>query len=159
MLTICLSAKQATGARESIIAQNETNDCFVYALGTAFDMPYDEAHKLAAGKFDRKEGRGIEGSLITRVMSNIKEHNAYFNGKTVTEVLESPTTQYKVYGEVVNRRLRVGSFASKFNEGTYIVIIANHALTVKDGVVMDNREQAPSVKGIVKRAFKIGEGQ
>lgn len=159
MSTICLSAKQATRATESIIAQNETNDCFVYALGTAFDMSYDEAHKLAAVKFDREEGKGTKGSIITRVMSNIKEHNAYFNGKTVVEILEKPTTQYKVYGEVINRRLRVESFAKKFDKGTYLVVLASHALTVKDGVVIDNRESDPSVKGIVKRAFKIGEGQ
>lgn len=159
MSTICLSAKQATRATESIIAQNETNDCFVYALGTAFDMSYDEAHKIAAVQFDRKKGRGTKGSIITQVMSDIKERNAYLNGKTVTEVLDRPTTQYKVYGEVVNRSLRVGSFAKKFNEGTYLVLLASHALTVKDGVVIDNKESDPSVKGIVKKAYKIGEGQ
>jgi flagellar hook-basal body complex protein FliE len=159
MLVICQSAKQATGAKESIIAQNETNDCFVYALGTAFDMPYDEAHKIAAVKFDRNDRKGPKGSVINNVMIEMMNAKTSLNGKTVTEVMDKPTTQYKVYGEVVNRSLRVGSFAKKFNQGTYLILIASHALTVKDGVVIDNKENDPSVKGIVRKAYKIGEGQ
>lgn len=159
MSTICLSAKQATGARESIIAQSETNDCFVYALGTAFNMSYDEAHKVAAVHFDRKERKGTKGSIVAQVMTGMLDQKMSLNGKIVTEVMNKPTTQYKVYGEVVNRSLRVGSFAKKFNEGTYLVLIANHAVTVKDGTVIDNKENDPSVKGIVRKAFKIGEGQ
>lgn len=149
---ICKSAKEVTKSSESVIAQSESNDCFVYALATAFDLPYDEAHQVVKDTFNRQEGRGTKRRMI-----DLQTPNLNINGKVIEEVMNKPTTQYKVYGEIKNRALRVGSFAKKFSSGTYLLYTRNHALTVKDGVVIDNRTEK-SVKALVEKAFKVGEG-
>ena len=38
--------------------------------------------------------------------------------------------------KVVNHTVK--TFCTQYNKGTYIVIVKNHALTIKDGIVIDN---------------------
>ena len=45
--------------------------------------------------------------------------------------------RYKLKGEVIFRKKTLKSFISSHMKGTYLVMIANHALTVKDGEVFD----------------------
>jgi hypothetical protein len=159
MSIICRSAKEVLRSSESIIASSESNDCFVYAFATAFDIPYDEAHSQVKEKFGREDKRGTKSSRINRTfdqMFNSPDLNV--NGKTVEEILVRPTSQYKLHGEVKNRSLRVGSFAKKYASGTYLIYTRSHALTIKDGTVIDVRT-GESVKSLVKRAYKIGTGQ
>ena len=156
---ICKSAKEATGALDSIIAQSETNDCFVYAFATAFDLPYDEAHQVVKDKFKREDNKGTRSRLIDRGFNEmLQSPDLNVNGKTVEEVMSRPTTQYKVYGEIKNRALRVESFAKKYTSGTYLIYTRDHALTIKDGTVIDNKNDK-SIKALVKKAYKIGAGQ
>lgn len=156
---ICKSAKELLNVSESIIAQSETNDCFVYAFATAFDLPYDQAHQEVKERFNREEGKGTKSGMIDKGLNEMLQSSELnVNGKTVQEVMTRPTTQYKVYGEVKNRALRIESFAKKFSSGTYLIYTRDHALTIKDGTVIDNKTDK-STKALVMKAYKIGEGQ
>ena len=44
---------------------------------------------------------------------------------------------YKVNGEVIWRKKTLKSFIASHRQGSYIVMVANHALSVKDGEVLD----------------------
>lgn len=159
MPVICRSAKELLRSSESIIANSETNDCFVYAFATAFDMSYDEAHTIVKERFNREDKKGVSSKMIDRRFDQMFDSSDLnVNGKTVQEIIARPTTQYKVYGEIKNRALRVGSFAKKYASGTYLIYTRDHALTIKDGTVIDNKNDQ-SVKALVKKAYKIGAGQ
>jgi hypothetical protein len=45
--------------------------------------------------------------------------------------------RYKVNGEVIWRKKTLKSFIESHQKGTYFVSVANHALTVKDGELLD----------------------
>lgn len=150
-----ISAKKLTKSAESVIAQSETNDCFVYALATSFDLEYDQAHKIAKAEFGREPKRGTSGKAISSRLAEIAEGTAPgFNNRTVTQVIDKPTSTYKVYGEEVNRALKVKSFVKKFSQGTYLVLVRKHAITIKDGAVVDNNE-VDCLNSVVRKAFKV----
>ena len=45
--------------------------------------------------------------------------------------------RYKVKGEIIWRKKTLKSFIESHPKGTYLVTVANHALTVKDGELLD----------------------
>ena len=45
--------------------------------------------------------------------------------------------KYKLHGKEIWRKKTLKSFISSHKQGTYLVMVANHALTVKDGEVLD----------------------
>ena len=73
-----------------------------------------------------------------------------------------PLTRSKT-GKVVNHSYRhkevshtVKTFCAEFNKGTFIVIVAKHALTIKDGVVIDNPNyRFTGYRRIVESAVRI----
>jgi hypothetical protein len=136
--------------KDSMIASSEKNDCVVYAIGTAFNLNYDEAHKEVSERFNRQEGKGTRRSNILQGM----QEGTTINGKTVTKVIKAPTNTYKVYGKIVDRKVRLSSFVKQNQEGTYMVLVRNHALTVKDGVVLDNNTKTKE-KALVEVAIKV----
>ena len=135
---------------DSIIASGEKRDCTVYAIATAFDLDYDTAHKEVAERFGREEGKGVKGSVLLEGLAE----GTTINGKTVTKVISSPRNTYKVYGQVVSRQVRLSSFVKNNQEGTYVILTRGHALTLKDGTLVDNLN-SPKTKAIVERAFKV----
>lgn len=134
----------------SRIASGEQNDCTVYAVATAFDMDYDTAHKEVAERMNRKDGKGTKRSSIIDALTE----GTTINGKTVTRVIKSPTKTYKVYGNTIPRQLRLSSFVKENSEGTYVIVTRGHALTLKNGVLMDNRK-APKTRALVEIAIKV----
>lgn len=136
---------------ESLIAAGEKNDCTVYAIATAFDMDYDTAHQEVSDRMSRQEGQGVKRSSILEALAE----GTTINGKTVTRVIKSPTKTYKVYGNTIPRQLRLSSFAKENQEGTYVILTRGHALTLKNGVLMDNKSQ-PKTRALVEIAIKIG---
>lgn len=135
---------------ESLIASGEKNDCTVYAIATAFDLDYDTAHKEVADRMTRQEGQGVKRSSVVEALAE----GTTINGKTVTRVIKSPTKTYKVYGNTVPRQLRLSSFAKENQEGTYVIITRGHALTLKDGVLMDNKSETKT-RALVEVAIKV----
>ena len=133
----------------STIAAGETNDCVVFAFASAFGTDYDTAHAEVKQRFKREDKKGTgSGRLIEGL-----QVGATFNGKTVTEVVKNPTTNYKAYGQVVPRSIRLSSFAANKPKGTYFVLVRGHAIAIKDGVIVDNNKAKPS--SIIQYVFKI----
>ena len=125
----------------SLLAQNEKNDCSVRALANAFNVTYDVAHLFAATKLERKARKGLRGmfsklDLLGEVSFELFSNTLFPETKTYKlegklNPINSDYTHKKV-------QFTVKTFCSKFNKGTYIVIVNLHALTVKDGIVIDN---------------------
>lgn len=139
-------------SKESAIAKKESNDCVVYAFASAFELDYDTAHAEVAKRFNRQAGKGTKRSHILEGVKQLQAGDQV-NGKTITEVITKPTTNYKAYGQVVPRQVRLSSFAAKYPKGTYMVLVRSHAITIKDGMVVDSARPHPS--SIVLQAFKV----
>ena len=154
MNIICKSAKEVIKASESIKASTERNDCFVYALGTAFDLNYDEAHAVVKNTFQRGDRGGTKNLVVEAVFIDMINTGKELNGKKVIARLDKPSNFYRVKGQEIVRTMRVESFAKKFSEGTYLILVSGHALTVRDGAVIDVCKK-PSIKSRVKKAYRI----
>ena len=65
--------------------------------------------------------------------------------------------RYKLKGEVIWRDKTLKSFIQSHPKGTYLVMVAEHALTIKDGEVLDwgSNKFLPIRK--VQSAYKIEE--
>jgi hypothetical protein len=140
--------------KDSKIASSENNDCTVATLASSFDISYDKAHAIAADLFQRKPKRGVYGAVLHSAMVDLKEKENKINGKTVTKVFNTPTKDYKCNGRIVARKTRVRSFIKDNPQGTFFITGRNHAMTVKDGVMIDNYRQG-SAGMIIRRAYQI----
>ena len=143
----------------SSLAQNEKNDCSVRALANAFNVTYDVAHLFAATKLERKAKKGLRGmfsklDLLGEVSFELFSNTLFPETKTYNlegklNPINSDYTHKKV-------QFTVKTFCSKFNKGTYIVIVNKHALTVKDGIVIDNPNyKFEGYRRIVESAVRI----
>jgi len=130
----------------SSLALNEKNDCAVRAFANAFAITYDTAHKFAADVFGRKPKRGTKSMFPTLAKLGSAQFDLF------TDSLFPETRVYSLHpfkrselGKVVNYAYKhkevshtVKTFCAEFNKGTFIVMVAKHALVIKDGVVIDN---------------------
>ena len=130
----------------SSLAVNEKNDCAVRAFANAFNISYDVAHKFAEDKFARKAKKGVKGMFITLSKLGFATFDLFQNS------LFPETRTYSIHplarsksGKLVNTDYThkevnhtVKTFCAKFNKGTFIVMVAKHALVIKDGIVIDN---------------------
>ena len=139
----------------SSLALNEKNDCAVRAFANAFNITYDNAHTFAAEKFARKAKKGVKGMFITLSKLGFANFDLFQNS------LFPETKTYSIHpiardkdGKVVNHTVK--TFCTKFNKGTFIVIVKNHALTIKDGIVIDNPNyKFEGYRRIVESYFKV----
>ncbi len=141
-------------AKDSVIAKSETKDCVVYATASAFDISYDEAHKIADRVFDREDKKGVPTLAIMQGVNQLAERGESINGKTIREFLSNPRKVYHLHGKDIQRRNRVNTFIKEHTQGTYLILTGNHALTVKDGEMIDNIPNG-SGKAFVRRVFKV----
>jgi hypothetical protein len=131
----------------SSLALNEKNDCAVRALANAFNITYDLAHTFAADKFKRKAKKGTKKFFITLSQLGFATFDLF------SDTLFPETRTYSIHPikrnnkrigivntdythKVVNHTVK--TFCAKFNKGTFILTVAKHALTIKDGVIIDN---------------------
>jgi hypothetical protein len=155
------TSKAIQGYSESVIAKSETNDCVVRAFASAFDITYDRAHKYVAEKFGRQPKKGTHGtaSKLVKMSDNrttVNYKKVYPVGKRYTDTMfGSLSYDVKVKGVTKRRNMTVGTFIKKNPKGTFFVIVAQHAFTIKDGVVIGNFEDAVKTKKIMKCAFEI----
>ena len=148
----------------SVLALNEKNDCSVRAFANAFNISYDVAHEFAADKFKRKAKKGTRNMFQTLAELGFATFDLFSN------TLFPETKTYSIHpiarnkdGKVVNTDYThktvnhtVKTFCNKFNKGTYIVIVKNHALTIKDGIVIDNPNyKFEGYRRIVESAVEI----
>ena len=148
----------------SSLAVNEKNDCAVRAFANAFNIRYDVAHKFAEDKFARKAKKGVKNMFRTLNDLGFATFDLFSN------TLFPETRTYGIHplkrsksGKVVNTNYThkevahtVKTFCKQYNKGTYIVIVRKHALTIKDGIVIDNPDmQFTGYRRIVESACKI----
>ena len=141
------------------LAKHETNDCFVRAVMHAFDISYDEAHAFVTKQFGRQPGEGtcnphiVLRRMAINSMVLFDKYQLQYLGKNPLDAYSYYDPEilfnesYPVYRtnengeEVISYAgYTVGKFIQQHQTGTYIIIVAGHALTVKDGVLIDNPE-------------------
>ena len=140
--------------KDSKIASGERADCTVATLASSFDIPYDNAHSLAQQLFDRKPKKGAERSNVYRAMMDLYQKKTKINKKRVVKVFNTPVKEYKCNGKLVLRKTKVNSFIKDHPEGTFFIVGRNHAMTVKNGVMIDNYRKG-SGGMIIRRAYEI----
>ena len=135
-----LSVNNKYAQFDSELAKSEKNDCVVRSVASAADVAYNVAHKFCKDVFGRVDKRGTNNLFITTEMLKAETSGIELDGKKfAVRVLGRGEikNKYKLYGKVIFRKKTLKSFISSHMTGTYLVMIANHALTVKDGEVYD----------------------
>jgi len=131
----------------SSLALNEKNDCAVRAFANAFNISYDVAHEFTADKFKRKAKKGTRNMFKTLAELGFATFDLFSNTlfpETRTFSIHPIARNNKRIGivntdythKVVNHTVK--TFCNKFNKGTFIVTVNKHALTIKNGIVIDN---------------------
>lgn len=122
------------------LARSEKNDCVVRAFASACNVPYRTAHTFCKESFNRVDKRGTNNMNLFAQMLNWETTGFNIGGKKLSiRVLSKKETKnrYKVKGEVIWRKKTLKSFIASHRQGSYIVMVANHALSVVDGEVLD----------------------
>lgn len=158
MKTKYISSSEAVkGAKESVIAKSETNDCVVRAFASAFDVDYNTAHAEVKSVFKREDRKGTR--FFSGRMNNLSQNEYTLNGRKIEEV-KTGVYNLRYYVEtasgMVLRNTTTAYFLNKYPVGTYIVIVRGHAFTIKDGVVIGNLNDAKQRKKHITGAWKIG---
>ena len=153
-----LEVNKAYSSFNSNLAKTEKNDCFVRALAVATGSVYELAHEKAKINFGRPDKKGTPNENIIAQMLNYEKNGMTIGNTTysVTVLGKSHTkNKYKLYGDIVWRKKTLKSFIESHPKGTYLVTVANHALTIKDGEVMDwsSNKFLPTRK--IQNAYKI----
>lgn len=122
------------------IALKEKGDCMVRALAAAADITYNVSHKFCEEVLGRKRNTGTNTLSITTTMLKAEKEGLVLDGKKYNvEVLGKRHTKnkYKVKGEIIWRQKTLKSFIETHQKGSYIVLVAGHALTVRNGELID----------------------
>ena len=130
----------------SSLAVNEKNDCVVRAFANAFSITYNAAHKFAEEVFNRKPRKGVKGMFPTLAKLGFAQFDMFADSLfPETRVYSLHPLARSKSGKLVNTDYThkevnhtVKTFCAKFNKGTFIVMVAKHALVIKDGIVIDN---------------------
>ena len=143
----------------SVLARNEKNDCAVRAIANAFNVTYDTAHMFASTKLERKARKGVKAMFTKLDLLGEATFDLFSN------TLFPETRTYKLDGVLnpINKdythkdvSYTVKTFCTKFNKGTYIVLVNKHALTIKDGIVVDNPNyKFTGYRRVVESYFKV----
>jgi hypothetical protein len=158
VLDYVYASKAINNYANSIKARNEKDDCFVRAVASASGSSYDAAHAYVKETFGRQDRKGTP--MVGLTMKTIEGKLQEF-GQVKVKFEELPkervTNRYKLHGEIIDRQKTVKSFIKDNSRGTYIVLVAGHAFTVKDGVLIDNigEEFRPTRK--VQGAYRVIE--
>jgi hypothetical protein len=136
------------GYSDSDIAKSESNDCVVRSFASAFDMSYDEAHKLASEKFGRKNRKGV--ALFTMKMGGMIDRGETINDKKFEKLpLDGVRMENK------SRFVTFNQFFKKHKKGVYLIVVRGHAFTLKNGIVIGNTEDATRLKARINTVYKV----
>lgn len=138
------------GYELSQLAKQETNDCAVISLSSAFEITYEVAHEFARVRFGRRNRQGTRGfiEIMDRLsLSKFTINSKNFSAVTTIVPENKPASQLK--------KMTVNQFIMKNPKGTFIVVVNGHAFTIKNGVVVGNYEDSVKIKRRVIRAYKV----
>ena len=139
----------------------------VRAIANACEVNYSQAHKYVSEKFDRKKGKGTKMFMSTLDKINfmrfdqVGQLSMFDEGdvRSINCIGKAP----KQGGELVNPKYKhkpvaftVKEFAQKFKRGSYILAVKGHALAVKNGVIIDNKDkQFGGYRRVVEAAYQV----
>lgn len=134
----------------------ENNDCVPRSIATAFDVSLRTAYKLAEDHMGREPKKGVSTLDIKEAFEGGKFNEIDGRKFSVRTMKQTEITNaYKNKGEIVLRKKTVKSFISTYPKGTYIVLVAKHAFTVKDGELLDHGAFGNQPTRKVLNAFEV----
>lgn len=107
-------------------AANETSDCVVVAIATAFQISYEEARMFCRKSLKRIDRRGVK----------------HFRSMKLDQYMPFGAcrrTRYKEAGKRFN--ITVGRFCKENPTGRHILMVDGHCLAVIDGVCHDHTDK------------------
>lgn len=144
-------AGDAAISSTDVKAAKENNDCVVRAFMNAAKVSYDTAHVFVAETFNRKAGKGtfataeILNKLClakTPMLGKKVISLGRFGNRPMTPVqaLEEKVllnTEYPKGGGTF-ASFTVGKFLAQNPKGSFFIVVAKHALAIRDGKIFDN---------------------
>ena len=142
------------------LAKAERNDCVVRSLASATGVSYRTAHTFCKDEMGRENKKGVNNLLMTTRFIKAEDEGLTLDNKefSIRKLGKREVkNRYKLHGEVIWRKKTLKSFMQSHPKGTYLVLVAKHALTVKDGELLDwdNNKFEPTRK--VMDAYQIDE--
>lgn len=142
------------------LAKAEKNDCVVRSIASATGVSYRTAHTFCKDEMGRENKKGVSNvNLATRFLlaedKGLTLENRDFSFRKLGT--KETKNKYKLHGEIIWRKKTLKSFIQSHPKGTYIVMVAKHALTIKDGELLDweNNKFEPTRK--VMDAYQVEE--
>lgn len=132
-------------------AVGETNDCVVKAFMNAAKVSYNEAHEFVAATFNRKDKKGTYATA--EILNRLAIAKTKVLGKKVISLGRfgsRPMSPVQAIEEKVLLNTRypkgggtfasftVGKFLAQTTKGSFFIIVAGHALAIRDGKIFDN---------------------
>lgn len=148
---------QTVASEESLIAQNEDNDCTVRALMAAFDVSYDEAHHYARVWFERTDKEGVTTFDIKCYFKFMEKHGITYNGFKVRRKtdIKDGSLKAKIVSFVLEDAVNVHAREIVKNWGRYYILVDGHALASVDGVLYDNCDNPIWLDWRVRHVWEI----
>ena len=144
---------KAAITENDVKAKGEQNDCMVRAVMNAFQVSHDTAHEFVAKEFNRETGKGtvgaIGGFIKLAEAGSVLGKDVKLLGKFSQEPLTP--AEAKKAGVLLNLEypkgggrfasFTVGKFLDQNPQGSFLIIVAKHALAIRDGKVFDNIDE------------------
>jgi hypothetical protein len=140
------------------LAKAEKADCVVRSIASATGVSYRTAHQFCREVFKREDRQGTKNVMLTSGLLKMEEKGMKIDNKefSVRKLGKVETkNMYKLKGDVIWRKKTLKSFVQSHPKGTFLVMVAKHALTIKDGELMDwdNNKFEPTRK--VMEAYEL----
>ncbi len=80
-----------------------------------------------------------------------------FLGHRIKQVITTPKklTRWKLQGEKKERKMRIKTFLKEYPQGTFFIVVRNHALAIIDSQVLDPNPKGITEKYVVKYALLL----
>lgn len=153
-----LNVNSNYSATDCELAKSERNDCVVRSLASATGISYRSAHQYCKDELGRKFKKGTNSQTMSNKFAKAERKGLKIDNKefSITKLGKTDIkNRYKLKGEEIWRKKTLKSFMESHPKGSFMVMVAKHALTVKDGELMDwdNNRFEPTRK--VMDAYKI----
>ena len=135
-----LSASKVYSTSISEVSKTEKNDCVVRSIASAAEVSYKIAHDFCAKVFGREDKKGVNGMVLASALLKAQDDGLVIGEKKydVYGLKKSEVcNKYKLHGEEIWRKKTIKSFVQSHPVGTFLVMVANHALCIKDGELLD----------------------
>lgn len=125
------------------------------AIATAFNVAEDKATELVDKFFGEDKTAIVEGiqATIETGKSTLKKKFVDQSDEAVTHYRNMNPESGVV--EDTPRMMTLHTFFKRYTKGTYILLVRNQILTVKNGAVLNAEEDAIRMKGRIKNMFRV----